>query len=264
MFSIEPQKKKGQIEQDKKELEKEEQRNHLAGRITSLQQEDLALKGNLQQALNEGRVLQGRLQAGHEAWQSSQGELSCAKQELNEERQRNAYIFEELRRERQKVAHIESHLGEELRGERLKTAQMEATIQALRQQGDLQNAEVQAMRNRLSILEAQGTSLPERVSKILADKEEEIREGKLSVAKMFQRQAEEQSYVSELRAENAEFKTKAKEWQERYKDLENVHYHSGHKSAGTVARPSQASRAHIVPPLLTGPADPVRSEPPPQ
>ena len=60
----------------------------------------------------------------------------------------------------------------------------------------------------MSTLETQGSALPERVSKILAGNEEEIREGKQSVATLLQRQTGTQRYLSELRTANAEHKAK--------------------------------------------------------
>ena len=188
----------------------EEQRAHLTERMAAVQQEVFTLKGNLQQSINENSALNSQLRVGHEAWHSSQETAVALQNQLQEERQRTGLLSGELQAECQKAG------------------QMESQICSLHQRCDSQTAELQSLRHQLSLLQAQGSStLPERVSKILADKEEEVREGKQSVATLLQRQAETQRYVSELRSESHEFQMGAKEWQDRYKDLQNVHYHSG-------------------------------------
>ena len=69
---------------------------------------------------------------------------------------------------------------------------------------------------------------------------------------------------SDLRTEHSEVQLRAKEWQDKFKDLENVHYHSGPNSTGEGAKPIAANGSHsdlrvLQPPIL---AD--RVEPPTQ
>ena len=87
---------------------------------------------------------------------------------------------------------------------------------------------------------------------------------------MLQRQAESQRFIADLRAEHSEVQLRAKEWQDKYKDLENVHYHSGHNSSGTPARLTEVTRdsgADTIPLMQAYPRPAVAAsqvEPPPR
>ena len=213
----------------------EEQRVNLREQMTTMHQEIFTLKGNLQQAMSENNALSGRLLVGQEA-------VAETKKQLDEERARSALLMQELQGECQKTVQMD-FLAEELRGERQKTAQLESQVCSMNTRFDSQTAEMQALRHRLILLGVQGSgALPERVSKLLAEKNKEVQEGQQSVAALLQRQAESQRYISDLRNEHAEVQMRAKEWQDKYNDLENVRYHSGHNSSGTAARLSEGTR----------------------
>ena len=84
------------------------------------------------------------------------------------------------------------------------------------------------LRQELTLLKTQGTSaLPERVSKIIAIKDEEVLGARQSVTSILQRQTESQRTITELQANQRSLERKkqeaeslSKEWEDRFKDLE--------------------------------------------
>ena len=139
--------------------------------------------------------LKYQLKAGHEAWQSSQGMAAKFQEELAEEESQKQLLHHELQIEKDKTDLLDARVCNLQAIVTEKSTQM----RSLQSKVDSQSPELTTLRHRLNALEAQGSvTLPERVSKLLSDREEEVREARGSVTALIQKQTESHKVISEL------------------------------------------------------------------